>query len=250
MPNTIWAEWIIARLSDRDRAASIIGDLLESGGETNPVWFWWSVAGVVLSLTWRGLVGLAVAYECLSVLSHGRWLAQCPQGRGSWFTVGYDCPSSALVHQPPHVWMPLFAVMGPVIGLLCIVAPYAVVRYGFRDRFAQLTLALCAPSIVVGFYWWVPAVVFSCVVLAAAIIGLSGRFVDGRRALLALSAALVIGYAGMRLAPHLAEWYLELTPPSVIRSVAAYDSVPILWVAIAAMAIELMHGLLMRPSQH
>jgi hypothetical protein len=250
MPNTIWAEWIIARLSDRDRAASIIGDLLESGGERNPVWFWWSVAGVVVSLTWRGLVGLAVAYECLSVLNHAKGLAQCPQGRGSWFAVGYECPSSALVHQPPHVWVPIFAVIGFVSGLLCVIAPYAVVRYGFRDRFAQLTLALCAPSIVVGFYWWVPAVAFAYVVLVLTIISISGAFAYGRRALFVLAAALVCGYGGLELAPRLADWYLELASPSVIRTVIAHDSVPILWVAIAAMAIELMHRLLMRPSQH
>jgi hypothetical protein len=111
-----------------------------------------------------------------------------------------------------------------------------------------LTLALCAPLMVVMFYWWVPAVVFPCVVLVAAIISYSGVFVHGRRALLVLAAVLVCGYTGSQLAPHLADWYLELASPSVTRTVVAYDSVPFLCVAVPTMACELMHRLLMRPS--
>lgn len=247
MPNTTWAEWVIARLSDRDRAAAIIGDLLESGGEQNPVWFWWSVAGVVLSHIWRSLVGFAVAFLFTSVVSRV-WslLVFCPPARGSWFFPKEYCPLSVPVHRPPQIWLPFLLLT----DLLCTVAPYALVRYGFRDRFAQLTLALCLPGMVVMFCWWVPAVAFPCALLVVAIIGFSGRSVGGRGALLALSATLVIGYGGRRLAPCLAEWYLELTPPSVIRSVAAYDSVPVLTVAMLLVACNLMHRFLMHPSHH
>lgn len=241
MPNAAWAEWIIARLTDRTRAATIVGDLLESGGEERPVWFWWSATGVVLSLVWRSLAGLAAAYFCLSAISHAWFLEQCPQGRGSRFAMGNFCPSSALVHDPPQIWMSLF-------GPLCIVAAYAVARYGVRDRFAQLALALCAPSIVVGFYWWVPAVVFSYAVLVLSIISLSTAFVHSRKALLVLAAALVCGYAAIQFAPYLADRYLQLASPSVTRSVIVHGSVPFLWVAAPAIACELMHRLLLRPS--
>jgi hypothetical protein len=244
MPNAAWAEWIIARLSDRDRAASIIGDLLESRGEENPAWFWWSVAGVVLSLVWRSLVGFVVAYLCLSFLAHARALMQCPHARGSWFSPLMDCPSAMLHHEPPQIWMPFFA--GGV--LISIVAPYAVVRYGFRDRFAQLTVALFAPTVVVLFYWWVSAVILLSLLLVLSIVAFAAAFVDGRRALLVLTAALVIGYGGMQLAPHLADWYLEFTSPSAIRTVIAEHSVPILSVAMLLVACNLMHRLLMRPS--
>jgi hypothetical protein len=240
MPNAFWAEWIIARLTDRSRAASIIGDLLEAAGGDKTLWFWWSVTGVVLSLVWRSLVAFGAAFLCLSVLAHG-WLSMhCPQGWISWLGMSH-CPS-ALVHEPPEIWMPILAVL----HLLCMAAPYAVVRYGFRDRFTQLTVALCAPITAASFYWWLPAVVLPCIVLVLSIIIFSGAFVHGRRALLALVAALAFGYGGIQLTPHLAEWYLELASPSVTRTVVVQDSLPFLWVAMLTTACELMHRLLMQ----
>jgi prepilin signal peptidase PulO-like enzyme (type II secretory pathway) len=241
MRNAYWAEWIIARLTDRSRAASIIGDLLEAAGEERTVWFWWSVTGVVLSLVWRSLVGFAAALFCLSVLAHG-WLSMhCPQGRVSWLVMSH-CPSAPVHEPPPTIWMPIFAVL----NLLGMAAPYAVVRYGFRDRFAQLTAALCAPVTAASFYWRLPAVVLPCIVLVLSIITFSGAFVHGRRALLALAAALAFGYGGIQLTPHLADWYLELASPSVTRTVVVQDSLPFLWVAMLTTACELMHRLLMQ----
>lgn len=48
-----WAEWMIARFTGRDQAASIVGDLLESPLHRGPLWFWLSFIGIVLSLNRR-----------------------------------------------------------------------------------------------------------------------------------------------------------------------------------------------------
>jgi hypothetical protein len=224
MRNTFWAEWIVARLTDRSRAASIIGDLLEAAGEDKTLWFWWSVTGVVLSFVWPSLVAFVAAFVCFSALAR------------AWFSMNYPA------HMPPQIWTPFFSVF----GLLYMAAPYALVRYGFRDRFAQLTVALCAPMAAVLFCWWIPAVVLPCIALVLSIVTFSGAFVSGRRALLVLAAALAFGYGGIRFTLHLADRYLELASPSLTRTVVVRGLPPILWVAIPTTACELTHCLLMR----
>jgi len=227
MSNKAWAEWFIARLADRDRAASIIGDLLESGGEQNLVWFWWSVLGVVLSLVSRNLVGFAAAFLCA-------WLSSV------WLRTDYPA------HLPPWSWTPVFSVL----SVLCLAAPYVLVRYGLRDKFTQLALALCVPAAVGVFYWWVPLVVLPCVLLVLSVVVFSSVFIAGRKVLLALVGALAFGYAGIRCAFYLAERYLELASPSVTRTVVVQRSLPFLCVAMAAAACELMHHFLLQPNRH
>ncbi len=49
------AEWILALVTSRDRAASTVGDLMEQGPERGVIWFWSGVLRTVASLLWRGL---------------------------------------------------------------------------------------------------------------------------------------------------------------------------------------------------
>src|SRR6516164_5665117 len=65
MPNAALAEWLIARFTDGSRAASAVGDLLELAPERGSFWFWWCIARIIFSFTWRRLLAFAVA--CLSL---------------------------------------------------------------------------------------------------------------------------------------------------------------------------------------
>jgi len=47
------AEWILALVTSRDRAASTAGDLLEGAQARGAVWFWFSVLRTAASLLWR-----------------------------------------------------------------------------------------------------------------------------------------------------------------------------------------------------
>lgn len=73
MRNAFSAERIIACLIGRSKAAVIVGDLLESFGEQETFAFWLSVTRIVLSLSWRHVVGFMAAllsgYFCKG--SHG-----------------------------------------------------------------------------------------------------------------------------------------------------------------------------------
>lgn len=126
MRNALVAEWIIARLTDRNRAVAIIGDLLESVGEEKTFAFWLSVTGIVLSLSWRPIAGFVAAFFCNYFLLTLSWHVYHPMGRIS--------PA----HDPSHI--PFFNAFGLLIESLWIIAPYALVRYGFRERFAQLAV--------------------------------------------------------------------------------------------------------------
>ena len=60
------AEWILVLVTSRERAASIVGDMMESAATHGRVWFWSSVLRAAASLLWhgfaanpRGLLGLA-----------------------------------------------------------------------------------------------------------------------------------------------------------------------------------------------
>ena len=60
------AEWLLVLVTSRERAGSIVGDLVESADTQGSVWFWSSVLRAASALIWRGfasnprgLLGLA-----------------------------------------------------------------------------------------------------------------------------------------------------------------------------------------------
>ena len=55
MRNAHIAEWILAQVTARDRAASTIGDLTERAATRDAVWFWLSVLRTAVSFLWRGV---------------------------------------------------------------------------------------------------------------------------------------------------------------------------------------------------
>lgn len=61
MRNASTAEWILCRLTSRERAASMIGDLVEIGERRGTLWFCLSLAGVAFSLVWRRPLAFAAA---------------------------------------------------------------------------------------------------------------------------------------------------------------------------------------------
>lgn len=48
------AEWLLVLVTSRERAASIVGDMMESADTHGSAWFWTSVLRATASLLWRG----------------------------------------------------------------------------------------------------------------------------------------------------------------------------------------------------
>ncbi len=61
MRNVAIAQWIVSRFTSKKRAAAIVGDLLELATQKGRLWFWFSLAGVVVSLAWRRPLAFAAA---------------------------------------------------------------------------------------------------------------------------------------------------------------------------------------------
>ena len=64
------AEWLLVLVTSRERAASIVGDMMESAA-THSVWFWSSVLRTTASLLWRGF---AASPRGMLVLAFRGWL--------------------------------------------------------------------------------------------------------------------------------------------------------------------------------
>lgn len=224
MPNAAFAEWLISRFTERGRAASIVGDLLEVTAKQSGQGFWLAVAGVVLAAAWRPLAafGAAVFYVYL---------------------LNAFARSHSSLHQPPHT--ALFGLVAVVTVFLWMAVPYTLICYGIRDRFAQLALASSVPSTVTCFLGSVPGVTMTSLALAAAILLLSLRFAQGRRALLALAIALGIGYAGFPSTIFLLESYLEIASPSVTRTVVVHHSIPFFVALFVAAGCSWTHQFLL-----
>jgi hypothetical protein len=226
------AEWLIARFTERSRAASIVGDLLEVTAKQGSHAFWLSIAGVVLALTWRQLTAFAAALLCL-YLNEALGMAF----RGPLHGVP--------LHNFPNAWTPFFAFLALVVGCLWMAAPYALICYGLRDRFAQLAVALCIALTVVFFFWFVPAAVLVSAVVALLVVIVCASFPQGRRALLALVLIVATGYVGLHLTVYLLERFVELAPPSVPLTVAVQHSIALIWTLAVTITCAWTHQLLL-----
>jgi hypothetical protein len=232
-----WAEWVIARFTDTDRAASIIGDLSESQLQRGVLWFWLSFTGIVLSLNRRRLTAFFAALVCLYSL------------RGLPMPVFASLGGRPPAAEPPEIWRSFFAVLGWIGMLLWVVAPYALVRYGFRDRLSQVALAFCVPITASIYGWREPACVPTSSVLVLAIFISSLTHARWRRPLLCVAAALLLGYGGIQAAICLADFYLFRVCASASVASLVRESLPLFGVAVLAFALGGMHQLLLQHSQ-
>jgi hypothetical protein len=228
------AEWLIARFTNKEVASSMAGDLLEEAAEGGRGWFWGSVAGIVLWLNRRRLLAFFVALEC------------------SHFLRGLPMPVFAVVTgrlpapQPRETWFSLFAVLGWIAMLSWVAAPYLMVRYGVRDRFAQLALGVSLLVTTADMSWQRPAIAIACIAVAAAILIGSALFARWRGPSLAVVIAVLVGYAGFQVVVDLAWRFLNLAPPSVTLSAYVNDLVPVCAAATLTVACGWLHSILTR----
>ena len=173
MRSAIVAEATLAHLIGRSRAASTIGDLLEtSNKQGGAISFWISFARILLSLIWRGPVAWIAGYALVILLWRSSLLS------------GYM--------RAPHrlLWSGVGLV---TVFILLMVLPYSLLRYGRRDRFAQLASAMLALTAAATFLSQVPGLTLSCLSIAAAILIASLCSHAWRRPTLILLITVLVG---------------------------------------------------------
>jgi hypothetical protein len=228
------AEWLIARFTCAEAASSMVGDLLEEAAARGDLWFWRAVAGIVLRLNRRRLLAFSVALIC------AHFLRELPMPVFSAVAGRLPAP------QPPEMWVSLFAVLGWIAMLSWVAAPYLLVRYGLRDRFAQLALAVSVLVTAADIFWQRPAIAVACIAAAAAVLVALTLFTRWRGPLLALLIATLVGYAGFQGAVDLSWRFLNFAPPSVSLSACVNGLAPVCAAGTLTVACGYLHSLLTR----
>jgi len=195
--NVAVAEWIVSRFTSKKRAAAIVGDLLELATQKGRLWFWFSLAGIVVSLAWRRLLAFAAALcVYLAAFSASFWVTY----RHHRFTI------------PDQHWRTVWGVIFLASNCLWFILVYAAIRYGVRDRVTQLLLALSL-LIAAGLYCWErPTILLACIALTTCVLAAAASNNKLRRGLLVLAVLMVNAGIFLLTANLIALWQRFLHP--------------------------------------
>jgi len=235
------AEWLLRRAMTKDRAASIVGDLVELRAQRGAGRFWLSVLGVFLSLTWRRPIAF--------------WATMQGFVSFNWFGSVIAGP---LHHRASFVWIQWLLAIAFPCSALWMIGLYTSIRYGLRDKVAQLSLAYACLITIFIYSWWQPVVLTVVICMSVVVLLISVSHGEGRRAIMATIVAMVTVSASFVLLFHLLSCYENLLHPQGWGSdeVAQHPSAMWLfrvgWLMIAFLTTKctsLMHSWLERENQ-
>ena len=231
-------ETTLARYTPPDRAASILGDLLETAQTKGRLWFWASFTRVLCSLAWRVPAAWIGAY-----LIGAFFIATMMNHDPLWTDAGFKGvnPTSPLA-------VGAFMVLTVPGMALWFVAPYTALRFGLRDRFSQLAVALFTVTTLalwLARYSTAALVTGAFLLVAAVIATLFLR--HWRKAAIALSLSVGVTLGGFVGILNLTERAIDYHPDWSYRMhwLAVQFAFQISFVILAA-TCSLMHSLLSR----
>lgn len=173
------AERVLRFLTTEQRAASIVGDLIETAPRKGAGWFWFSIFKIAFWLSWRPLLAFVAAFYC-----------------GNWALGGLQLAIYGANHQPLQQWMPIFEILLATTVVLCMLLAYAIIRYGVRDRMTELGLLWTGLLNFILWEWWRPGVLPICIALAALLMVVTLHNRERRKAFAALLTTVPIGMSG------------------------------------------------------
>jgi hypothetical protein len=134
------AQWLLARVSTKQRASEIIGDILEQHNRSATA-FWFTVMRIVVALSWRWMLGLVAAFFS--------WLIALALYR--FFVASKH-------HAPLHfeAWMAWSNWL--LIASFCLWTLTALTsfRYGIRDSLTRISVALSLILTISACFAWLP----------------------------------------------------------------------------------------------
>jgi uncharacterized protein (TIGR03435 family) len=230
-------EATLSRYTPPDRAASILGDLLESAQTKGRLWFWFSFIRILGSLAWRVPVAWVGAYAVGAVL-----IALMMTHDPLWLNADFRH-----VNPSGTIAMSAFMVVSVPGMALWFVAPYAALRFGLRDRVSQLALVLFTVTtltLLLGKYS--AALIVGAAMLVALVVAALFRR-DWRKPVVALSLAVGCSLAGVAAAMTVTERALDYHPDWSYNMhwFAVHLALTIAFVILAAVS-SAMHSLLYR----
>jgi len=171
MPRAYFAERLLALFTTRERAAAIVGDLLEL--HCGPAGFWLAVIRTTWALSWRFALGflLAAAAEFCTFFYVSPWFARL------------------------HGTDPLAELSGLLFTLFAAGTVFSLVRFGTSDAITRLGAALALLAGLDYCFWRMPLMRPATLAMMALVILLSCRTRLGRFALLRLLGSMVAAAA-------------------------------------------------------
>jgi hypothetical protein len=257
MPRAAFPELLLARVTGRDRAVAIMGDLEELAHIRGRGWFWTTYLRTVVTFAWRPSVAFLFGYFSFLVATlvfQRPWVGP-GAGHRSLLTAMLQNDVAPLL--PFAVARLIFPIAGPLLVCIMIplrfVFPYAAVRYGPHDRFVQLagaaylitTLMLVYPpvlspvaavTVVLGF-----ATALILPLWRMPMMALAATLATGLAAVVALFGVVAIGGAYlMEQLPHPHILYKSEIPSAAISFFASL---------VAAIVCSSLHARLLRSPQ-
>jgi len=200
------AEGVLSLAMEPGRAASVSGDLLETGAARGPVWYWSNLARTVAGTVGRdlgerplffaGLAARAALLLCALLLLVGR-------ARGLVFGWVRSVAADSMLAHHPKEWL------WPAVRLASLLATFAAGRWSARRSRGRDVAACVAMSIVFPFIYYGASAASAALASGALRHGLHlpsfGRcWYHWRDA--AFMAAFVLGVAVARRRPELPGW--------------------------------------------
>lgn len=178
MRNAVFAEWMLARFTDKSRAVAIIGDLQEAALQKGSGWFWRSFAGVLVACAWRPVGGyLAAVFGTgllyVGVLSAANFFAPMRHGSETLQQImGTKFPS--------------------VTDMLMPVALFASFRFGFRDMLTRIAMGYVVLCALTWCFCWQATVPHVLLIVAAIGVVAALFSASARRAIAAVGLLTLI----------------------------------------------------------
>ncbi len=177
------AEWILRLCTSRDRAASVIGDLIELRQRKGLPWFWLSLAGAVVRLLWRPVAALVAAFYA------NNWAFSIFQ-MTLWGVHSHH-------HIPDGPWAALlFGILSVTSASLCLILVYAAVRYSTLDAATQIAAAFAAVTTGIIYLWWQPIGLGLVLTVLIAVLVASQSSSVRRKDFTTVFAAVIVANAG------------------------------------------------------
>jgi hypothetical protein len=191
------AEWLLARFTGPDRAAAILGDLTEMASTRGQLWFWTAYARTLIALTWRTPVAFVVGCASLTAL-YRLWVFYFRHIPFAWRETAHPYIHQAVFYLTVQLWF---------------LIPFAVVRYGSRDRLVRVGLPVLL--IMTGVVLSVPLLSPFIAAAGIAAIAASLAYTGSRRSAITLTATSLVGaftLLNLLFLAHMACWIDEHKP--------------------------------------
>lgn len=216
------AEWILCRLTNSDRAASIVGDLIEQ--QRGTAWFWRAIVMVAGSLAWRPAIAFVVSF----------YTGMCTMGVFDMAVYGIH------VKHVPDVfpWEPIFFCTTLIGSALWTASMYALIRHGLRDDATQLALIWTGLITAFQYFWWQPVVLIACI--GAAMFTVATSVLQEKRRKVALVVFFTIAVASAtRVAAYglciLYRQFIRIRPSG---DHAYHDHLSLAWVLFSSLILS------------